>query len=496
MNRKYISKPNKKINWREITLYLVLGLVLSGAIFFYFNADYIYVQLGNLYFKHNEITKAQTLYEKAFRLGYKDSAIREIYVNSIINSPLTIEAQRKLTDFAEDNIQDKASLRAKSFLQDLRAEIYKQYPDNYIGQCPFNHKVVRWNRFPITYAYKNIQNVPKGYVQEIDKAFLEWEKAGVVLFNKTDSNADIIIDFRNNQSAKIMYGRKYVVAYTIPVITNSRLDRMDINFYIQTPEGIPFSNNQVYNTALHEIFHALGFMGHSFSPDNIMYLSKDNNVLINDSRAVLNNADKNTLKLLYKIQPDITNNREPAGEYTPYLVLGGEQDVNVSKAREARNYIYHAPALPSGYIELAESLAAEKRYSEAIRNLEKALTLSDTDEMKYISYYNLAVVYHYIGHTAMALEYIDKAKGIKDSTDLHFLKAEILLKVNKNLAEKEYLYLLEYSPDNADYVLRLANLYVQNKNYLKARSVLKSYLKRNPAERSDARFAPYKILLF
>ena len=233
-----------------------------------------------------------------------------------------------------------------------------------------------------------------------------------------------------------------------------------------------------------------------FNPDNIMYLAKDNNSLINDKRAVLNDADISTLKLLYKIMPDITNSDDLGSEYISYLVLGNDEEVNISKAREAKNYIYHAPTLPSGYIDLAESLVAEKRYPEAIKNLEKALSLADTDEMKYIVYYNLAIAYYYINHTSMALEYLDNAAKIRDSEELHLLKAEILLPVNKKEAVKEYNNLIKSHPDNQDYVIRLANLHIQDKNYLKARKVLKRYLKRNPKERSNKRFAPYRILIF
>ena len=96
----------------------------------------------------------------------------------------------------------------------------------------------------------------------------------------------------------------------------------------------------------------------------------------------------------------------------------------------------------------------------------------------------------------MALEYLDNAAKIRDSEELHLLKAEILLPVNKKEAVKEYNNLIKSHPDNQDYVIRLANLHIQDKNYLKARKVLKRYLKRNPKERSNKRFAPYRILIF
>jgi len=478
----------------RIILYSCLLVLLTLALFIRNNAGLIFAQIGNYYYKHNDIVRAQSYYEKSFAKGNREA--REIYVNSIINSPLTIEAQEKLVKLAEDNIQDAASSKAKYFLYDLKREIHNLYPLNYIKQAPFNQQVVRWNKFPVTYAFKATADVPKEYIEEINNAFSEWEKVGAILFTKKEGNADIIISFKNSKNKNMELGRKYVVAYTVPQISSNILQRMDINFFIQDPEGNKFSRNQIYNTALHEIFHALGFMGHSFDKENIMYLAKDNNSLVKDTRAELTEADTSTLKLLYKIKPDVTNSEELKSEYVPYLVLGDDEEVNVSKAREAKNYIYHAPTLPGGYIDLAESLVGEKRYPEAIRNLEKALSLADTKEMQYIVYYNLAVAYFYIDHKEMSLEYLEKAREIKDLEELHSLKAEILLKKDKDAAISEYNYLITLSPDKPDYTIRLANIYIKDYEYLKARKVLKNFIKRHPDMKNDKRFSPYGILLW
>ena len=481
----------------RVVLYSLLAAGLAAAFYFNSNADTIYAQLGNRYYKQNNIKKAQEFYEKSFALGNKDTGVREIYVNSIINSPLDIDAQEKLVRLAEDNIQDAASIKAKYFLYDLKREIHRQYPLNYIKQAPFNQQIVRWNKFPITYGFKNSAGVPREFVNEISSAFSEWEREGNVMFSETEENPNIVINFvKNNKNESMEYGKKYVVAYTEPKISGDILEGMNINFYIQDPEGKNFTRNQIYNTALHEIFHALGFMGHSFDPDNIMYLAKDNNAIANDTRESLTGADTSTLQLLYKIKPDVTNSSVLKSEYVPYLVLGDDEELNSSKAREAKNYIYHAPTLPSGYIDLAESLVAEKRYPEAIRNLEKALSLADTDDMRYIIYYNLAVSYSYISHTEMAVDYLSKAMEIQNNEELHLLKAEILKNTDKETAKKEYAYLIKISPDNPDYTTKLANMYIKEYDYLKARKILKDFLKRNPQYNKDARFSPYGILLF
>ena len=181
--------------------------------------------------------------------------------------------------------------------------------------------------------------------------------------------------------------------------------------------------------------------------------------------------------------------------YLPYLVLGDDEEVSYSKTREAKHYIRQAPTLPGGYIDLAEGLVAQKQYAKAIRALEKALSLADTDDIKYIVYYNLSVSYYYISHTDMALDYAQKALQIKDSEELHFLLAEIYLKSDKAKAEEEYIYLTKTAPDNIDYAINLANIYIKKRDYLKARNVLKNFISKNPSAKNSKRLSPYKMLI-
>ena len=371
------------MNKSKIIFYSFLITLLISAVYFRANTASVYSNLGNFYYKRNDINKAQMFYEKSFANGNTDFKTRELFVNSLINSPLNLATQKKLIKIAEDNIQDKAKFNAQKFLYDLKREINNQYPNNYIKQATLNQQIVRWGKFPVTYTLKNKNIAPSEYVNEIRAGFSTWERVGIP-FVEVDKNANIVIDFLNNTNKEIEYGKKYVIAYTVPNISSKKLNEMDIHFYIQTPDGQRFTNNQIYNTAIHEIFHALGFMGHSFNKDSIMYFSQNSDYFINDTRLNLTVEDINTLKLLYKIAPDITNDNELAGEYLPYLVLGGSDEVSISKVKEAKNYIYNAPTLPSGYIDLAESMVARKNYPQAIKCLEKALQLAETKDMFYI----------------------------------------------------------------------------------------------------------------
>ena len=483
------------LNRSVITLGLLTAL-LGGVLYYNTHLENIAALQADYYFKKNDMTKAQTYYERAFQAGLTDSKARDLYVNSIINSPLDIKAQEKLVNFLNYPIEDSAKLKVEYFLYDLKREIYKKYPKNYISQTVFNQKVLRWSNNPITYGFVYENDTPEYFDKEIENAFTEWEKATShqLLFTKEDKNPNIIIKYGSENPAN-KDNPKHVVAYTTPIITTGKLKNMVITFYQKDPTGEYYTENQVYNTALHEIVHALGFMGHSYDKENIMYLTKDSQAVAEDLRETLTEADINTVKLLYKIKPEITNLSEPNGEYIPYLVLGNDEEVSYSKTKEAKNYIKKVPTLPGGYIDLAESYVAQKDYPNALKSLEKALRLSDTDDARRIAYYNLAVVYYYLDHTELALENLEKAREIKDSEDIHYLLAELYVK-QKNIPDaiNEYKFLISKNPSNIEYTIALTNTYVRNRNYLKARSVIKNYIKNNPQERNNPRFNSYGVL--
>ena len=52
---------------------------------------------------------------------------------------------------------------------------------------------------------------------------------------------------------------------------------------------------------------------------------------IKDLRESLTEADINTIKLLYKIKPQITNIEDNRSEFIPYFVLGTEKEINNEK---------------------------------------------------------------------------------------------------------------------------------------------------------------------
>lgn len=482
-----------KSHW---VLFILICFTLLGFNYVNNNLADIYGARADYYFKKNNIAKAQEYYEKSFDLGADNLKRRNIYVNSIINSPLTTDAQEKLVKFLKYPKDDGAKLKVEYFLYDIKREIHRKYPDNYIKNTVFNQKVLRWGNSPIIYSFENRGEAPVYFVREIENAFSEWEKATEhqILFVEDNNNPNIIIRFDAHNPADTD-DKKYVVAYTMPVIDVQKLKKMEIVFYLKEPTGQYFSQNQIYNTALHEIVHALGFMGHCSDKDNIMYLTKDSKSVVNDAREDLTEADINTVKLLYKIKPQLTNVIDPKSEYIPYLILGTEKEVNNEKIKEAKIYIKKAPNLPAGYIDLAEGYVVAKDYIKAIKSLEKALQLADTAEIQSMVYFNLAVTNFYVDNLEISREYLRKSMAIKDSEEKHYLLGEIYVREGKTKsAIYEYSQLIKKDPKNVEYVIALTNIYVINRDFINARKVLKNYFDNNPAEKNNSRFAPYGIL--
>lgn len=480
----------------SIILILVFFVVLT---FFYclINLSNIYSWKANQEFKKGNVEKSQYFYEKAFDKGLHDSKHKNIYLNTIINSPFNIKAQEKLINFVKNLEENSVKEKALYFLTDFKNEINNKYNGNFISQTVYNQKIIHWGSLPITYGFEKAENIPDYFVEEIKNAFTEWEKVTEhqILFEYAENNPNILIKFNYDVTQKKDGNSKYIVAYTSPIIETGMLKRMEILFYLTEPNGDYYSRNQLYNTALHEIVHALGFMGHSNNRQDIMYLTKDSFSVDNDLREIPTESDINTVKLLYKIKPDITNVDEGSWDYLPSIILGDEEEVNNAKIREAKTYIRKAPEISAGYMDLAEAYVSSKEYSKAIKSLERALVYADTDEIKSLIYYNLAVTYYLIDLNELALKYLEDSMKIQDTDEKRYLLADLYAKENK-IKESviEYEKLIEKNPKNVEYTIALTNLYVVNKKLIDARKTLKNYVKNNPEDKNNPRFDSYGIL--
>lgn len=411
-----------------------------------------YVNLGDNEFKKENYIAANKHYSQAVSLAPSNSDYRYKYVQTLTKLKPSIKVQKAVFDISEDARKDRAVYLAKQQIYLWNSQITSSYGSNYIEQTPYDNSVLRWNpaTFPLKVAvdFPVESQMPEYYRNVITRAFYQWQNStGFIKFTFSSNlkDADIIVKFLPLPESNCdSTGCKYVVAYTEPLIKNQQLKNMTITMYDKDAYGNYFSDKELYNTILHEIGHALGIMGHSYSTDDLMYMSASSSDLnsifsrFRSSFQYISSMDLNTLKLLYNMTPTITNT--PLSElktegliYSP-VVLGGIDKINKNKIKEAENYIKRAPDLPNGYIDLASAYAESGNIKKAEQNLQTALNLAKTPNERYIIYYNFAVVYLNNNMPQKALPYAQKAREITNNED----SAELISNIQHAISsEKE-----------------------------------------------------------
>lgn len=405
----------------------------------------IYFNLGNSALKKENYVDAYKFYSKASTLAPSNEEYKYQYAVSLTKLKPSIRIQKEIFYLSEDKKSSKTARLARQQLIMWNRQIADNYRNNYIEQVPFETDILRWNQttFPLKVAidFPEGESIPEYYKNEISNAFTQWQNStGFIKFSLDTTSlkkADIVVKFlplpkSNCNSA----GCKYVVAYTEPLIKNRQLKKMTITLYDKDAYGNYFSDKELYNTILHEIGHALGIMGHSYSTDDVMYMASTKESTTNiftrfrSSFQYISAKDISTIRLLYNMTPTITNT--PLSEiksegliFAP-VVLGSKEKMNNRKIKEAQNYVTKAPELPNGYIDLALAYAENGNQKKAEENLNKALGLSaTTPNDKYIIYYNFAAINLNNNKPRKALQYANEALNIQNTEEIQDLISNI-----------------------------------------------------------------------
>ena len=410
-------------------------IVITVLVFVKLLPAYFY-GAGERCYKARNYVGAYKNKKKKKSLAPSNKDYRYNYVLALAHLKPTLKVQKEMFAISQDNRHDDSAKRlAQNQIETWQMKVLSAYGSNYIEQVPLDSHVLRWNlkSMPLDVSIEIPKNdtLPQYYNAEITKAFMQWQNStGFIKFNfiEKPSKADIVVKFmalpESNCSSA---GCKYVVAYTNPTFNGNTLKKMTITLYDKDAYGNYFSDKELYNTILHEIGHALGIMGHSYSTDDLMYMSSRETqdkifTRFRSSFQYLSAKDLNTLRLLYNMTPTITDT--PLQEidregliYAP-VVLGSAEEIGNQKLKEAENYIKNAPDLPGGYIDLAVAYAQLGKLRKATENLDTALQLAKTDQDKYVIYYNYAVVYLNNNKPDSALKYAQTAQRIKNSEEI------------------------------------------------------------------------------
>jgi tetratricopeptide (TPR) repeat protein len=216
------------------------------------------------------------------------------------------------------------------------------------------------------------------------------------------------------------------------VITSSGvLEKMNLTFFKTNPRHELFSPLEVYNTALHEIGHTLGLMGHSDNPEDLMYASNDNSkniyTLYRSDFQYLTSRDLKTLALLYRLEPTISNVKGLHSEnfYYPPLIMGSEDARLFKKLEEYQKYIQKYPNFAAGYINIASIYVDMGDFDLALKALNSASNLAQNEDENYMVAYNRAIIYYNKRDYNNALNYAKQAKSIRPSNNIDELINDI-----------------------------------------------------------------------
>ncbi|PWT94645.1 MAG: hypothetical protein C5B53_12665 [Candidatus Melainabacteria bacterium] len=177
-------------------------------------------------------------------------------------------------------------------------------PNDYLGDATQNG-MTRWSPdlMPLKVYIKNGAAVPNfrpEFVDILKQAFADWSQgsSGKVTFVFTDdeNSANIVCSWTNNPK-EMMSSAEGGHAMVIPDaqgILKSIVILLTVN-----PSGAVVTEKFARRVDLHEIGHALGLLGHSKNPDDIMFSS----LPPGDLDCALNERDKNTIIALYSCDP-------------------------------------------------------------------------------------------------------------------------------------------------------------------------------------------------
>lgn len=426
---------------KRLRLVIFIIAAIIAVVILFFLPDFFFNRGLNFY-KTGSYISAHKNFARAKCLAPSNKEYRYYYVQNLAKLKPSAKIQEEMFKFIEDGKGDSASISAGINAAVWKNNINQLYGNNYIEQVPINGDIIRWNpkTFPLK-VFFDIQDtaaVPEYYNTEVMRAFGQWQSSSGFLsfkFIDTPNKADIVVKFAPlPKNTCTEDGCKYVVAFTIPTINKHILKKMTITLYDRDANGNYISDKELYNTALHEIGHALGIMGHSYSTDDLMFMTDESvkNSILTRYRSdfqYISAQDINTLRLLYNIIPTITNT--PVGDINtenliyPPIIFGSSKNMTLQKLKEAENYVSKAPNIPDGYIDMAIAYDELGEFDKALEVLQKAFNKAQTGNDKYIILYNYAVIYLNNDKPETALGYAQQAKHISNTSEIADLISNI-----------------------------------------------------------------------
>jgi tetratricopeptide (TPR) repeat protein len=340
-----------------------------------------------------------------------------------------------LNKYLQLNPKGELAPKIRSLIASLKNELSRNggvndsTADDYLHEATIGG-MARWASMPITVYIKPGTDIP-GYRSEfsdlLQQAFADWEQAsdGKIKFEfvKDPTNAQITCSWTNTTKNAISSAEGGQTMVIPDPAKPGDILNAGVSLLTVPPTGNELSSAYAKRVDLHEVGHALGILGHSTNPADVMFHS----VLPGITVATLTDRDKKTIVSLYGDEAVKTVKQG----VDPSKMISGDPNSTMNKVLVLNND--------------ARTLIAKGSYSLAIEKLEQAHKLDPTNE---VVCSNLGSMYGNMGAMAMAVHNFTGA-------DTFFRKAIPLLQhgTNKmNLAQilKGYSQLLHMTNRAAD----------------------------------------------
>ena len=415
--------------------FLIFCGILGCAYIGFLGAKAFYVFSAQSNFDNKRYEKAAQQYEFLINLSPEKETYKLNLANALLKAPFNYETQKFICDFLEKYEGKNYTYPLVQKLNKFKADLDWKIGTNYIDKAPMSNQIVRWedDAFPLKVSITGGDAI---YTNAVKGAFNFWAKSTNNFFSFVyiDNPDDADIKVQISGSAKTNCGDAgcyYVAALTSPEIKNNILKHMNMLIYTTDPYGKPTAPDQLQKVAMHEIGHALGVMGHSDNPNDIMYASAQHNKndYFSQYRSALSTNDVNTLNYLYMIVPHVSNvtedKKNKSNKIYYKIVFGTDEQIHQKDIQEAQNYVNNAPNIAIGYLNLGNAYAEAGMYKEALETYQKGFKLSVDKQEKYNIVYNMATTCVRMKDLNKALEYAEYAEKISPTSEIKKLIHDI-----------------------------------------------------------------------
>lgn len=418
------------------------------------NAHYY---LADSYLKLNRLADAQAEYQKILALAPDSQAARLSRIGLV-----------RLRGYLENQEGDRWRKTGGTG----RGEAPDQYlgppaqGEDYLEEVTENGKNVRWSlsKMPLKIwverSPQGIRNFQPAFISQISRALDTWAAAlnhqlSYVLVSEREK-ADIRVTWTNTidtQGHSSDGGTAYTAGLTLPRFRNDQIEYMDVKLATFDIQGKPQTQDVIYPVAVHEFGHALGLLGHSQNPSDIMFAQ-------NQHVTAPSKRDLNTIRRLYTQVADINNLPASARQVDPdrEAKLASEMDKSIAKMEAqaqtdgmALTYLN----LGVAYFQKAQQVkrtnpeAAGPWLQKALAALGQTLQKEPRDSR---ALHKRSLVYQELGDYNQALADIRKAISFdRQEPEYYMLQSWYLAKLGKSAEARASLdtYLL-YKPGEAN----------------------------------------------